>query len=187
MAAIYPTPPPPPAPLSSPSELTYRLIVARKKTLPEQQQRLELSHNNKREFHESVHRLVSATASSHDKDKPDLDMFLRQAPWVSESNAFALFNGPHGPTDSLSHEGKFLLNCSFEVFCCLGEHLIKKTAGSMDISDLREYANTAPPGGRKMSNVLRGILRNGDNDTLLSAFIERAKSTAGIKSFVKQS
>ncbi len=187
MATIYPTPPLPPAPLPSPTGLTYRLIVTRKKTLSEQQQRLELNHNDKRELHENVHGLVSATVSSHNKEKPDFDMFLRHASWLSKDDTFLLFNGSKEPSNSLSDEGKFLLNCSFEVFCCLGEHLIKKTAGSMDISDLREYANTDPPGGRKMSNVLKSVLRNSDNDALLSDFIERAKSATRIKSFIKQS
>ena len=161
-----------------------RLIVERKKSLTPEQAQLELEYNSNNKLFKKVDELISATVPSHGEEIPDLDMFLRQS-GLSKEAMLALFNGSQGPNDSLSEDGKLLMRCGFEVFCCLKEHLIKDTAGSMDISDLYEYAKTEPPGGRKMDNLLKNLLKNGENDKLLKPFIERAKKAIGITSFVR--
>ena len=103
---------------------------------------------------------------------------------------YYIYNGTKNVHEPFTPNGIFLAqNCGFETICCLHEHGYKKTLGSMDINDLREYAEGRDFLHRTTGNPERGselvhILKDGRYNQELAKFIERIKEVLKIKSFV---
>ena len=110
---------------------------------------------------------------------------------LAPSDLSDIYNGTRNASEPFTAEGQFLAQyCSNETILCLREHLVKNTAGSMDVKDLREYAVERDKlyrktGRQELESKLVNVVRTNEYDQQLAAFIERIKKVLGIKSFVR--
>ena len=96
---------------------------------------------------------------------------------LTKEKILYLLNG--NSNKELNAGAQTLVDCSDPIIRCLHEHVIKNTAKSMDLSDLREYIYHAQriqyPGNIKQ---LESVLKNSTNEKMVMDFTKRLKEIA---------